>query len=168
MRGDILLQGMEVLEVLLDGRSHPLEAFAGFGLSEKTLYRILDTLSLVHKFRVYTIKYEGKTYWRSDYIPRGSGPRYEVIKCYGCQTPKPVTEFHKSRNSPTGYKGYCKLCAKDYEKHWRETNGERKNKKIRDRYRNDSEFRSRRIQIACRYAKRKRLRKKLQAQDEKS
>jgi hypothetical protein len=41
----------------------------------------------------------------------------ETLKwCSGCQTEKPVEDFHKNRSRPDGLQNYCKACAMEAQK----------------------------------------------------
>lgn len=33
--------------------------------------------------------------------------------CTKCDTPKPLEEFHKDKNNPSGFRSCCKLCFKE-------------------------------------------------------
>lgn len=37
-------------------------------------------------------------------------------KCSGCQTEKPLTEFHKDRTRKSGHQRYCKECKRFFDK----------------------------------------------------
>jgi hypothetical protein len=39
--------------------------------------------------------------------------------CPKCGEQKPLSEFHKNKNKPTGLSSHCKLCAKHTAREWR-------------------------------------------------
>lgn len=49
----------------------------------------------------------------------------ELKTCIGCNQPQPPSEFHKNKNHSDGLSSYCKKCACEIARTWREQNKER-------------------------------------------
>lgn len=54
--------------------------------------------------------------------------------CVSCKIEKPLNDFNKNRNSPDGYKNYCRLCASEQNKRYREKHRETINEKKKNDY----------------------------------
>ena len=54
--------------------------------------------------------------------------------CVSCKMDKPLNEFNRNRNSSDGYKSYCRLCASEQNKIYRENYREKINEKKRKDY----------------------------------
>lgn len=61
--------------------------------------------------------------------------------CGGCKIEKPIDEYHRSRQSATGYVSQCKECARKRAREWREANLEKANGRSRDWQRGHREHR---------------------------
>jgi len=64
--------------------------------------------------------------------------------CTYCNQIKPISEFHKRKDTPSGYRSHCKICTnnsnKKFTKHWNSKNKEHRNQYMTER-RKDSSFR---------------------------
>ena len=49
----------------------------------------------------------------------------ELKRCSKCSEEKPLSDFYKDENRPSGYATYCKKCSLIAAKEWREKNKER-------------------------------------------
>ena len=134
LRGRLLERALEIFSVLLDGHSHTLDAFGFMEMHPKTIRRTLQVLERIPALKVGHRLYEGAMYWYTDYKFAVRQAEYKKKRCSGCNTPKPIDEFHKSRQSPDGRKAYCKLCSNAYERNWREQNRVHLLKRYKKRY----------------------------------
>ena len=66
-------------------------------------------------------------------------PDLKEKKCSRCDETKPVAEFSKYKNSPDGLFSSCKVCVSQYKK----ANKDKRNERLRQRYKNDPEFKLR-------------------------
>lgn len=55
-------------------------------------------------------------------------------KCVSCKSTKPIEEYNKDRGSSDGYKTYCRECASEQNRRYRERYRKKINKKKRQRY----------------------------------
>lgn len=62
--------------------------------------------------------------------------------CTGCDIEKPYSEFYRNGQNGDGFHMQCKSCQTPYHKRYRDENRERVNKRKRDLYHNDPEFRA--------------------------
>ncbi len=152
--GSIIDGLLSVLVVLMDGRSHHIFAFERLSLSRKTVLRYLrgyTEAGLVVEYRGS----EGRL-WRL-VKPPGFRPMYARKKCIACQQIKDIDDFHYSRNMPDQRKYYCKVCARAYEKQWRQLN---RGKLIPYWRRQYQKHRTKKREHAREYARKKRAEQK--------
>lgn len=55
-------------------------------------------------------------------------------KCVSCKSTKPLEDYNRDRSSSDGYKTYCRECASEQNRRYRERHREKINKKKRQRY----------------------------------
>ena len=68
-------------------------------------------------------------------------PNLKEKKCRKCDETKPVAEFSKYKNSPDGLFYHCKVCNSEYKN--KKANKDKRNERLRQRYKNDPEFKLR-------------------------
>ncbi len=68
-------------------------------------------------------------------------PALKEKKCDKCGDTKPVADFSKAKKSPDGLQNYCKVCDSEY----RKANRDKINERRKQRYKNDPEYKLRRI-----------------------
>lgn len=129
-----LFDALQIWEVLLGGRSYPLNAFSFLGLHVKTVRRHLHTLERIPYFKVKHTNFEGTTYWRSDYQPRSREPVFTHKKCCGCGKRLPISNFGRNRSTADKHHAYCRDCRHDYFSIYYRNNEEHIKKKERERY----------------------------------